>query len=155
MSLKYETEDGQSHEAVVVHKAEAEGALVIDRMTGMILSPIADRPDWSEGYACAILSEHRQFYTSRLGTYAEPELFAADDLGWIAVNHEGDEMEIDADAEHRMEVLAARLGIDRETGDVEATMREIELSHDHLRDPEDVSAIERSKEEGFAATGTH
>lgn len=149
MPLKYETEDGEQHAAVTIHSIGHEGSLVVDALTGAILTPMMERPDWSEGLAVALLYEHVHFYTSRLGHYGTPEVYAKEDLAWVGVSHDGDELEIEADAEYRMDRLASNLGIDREEGTLEGAIAEAEMSFDRLRTKDDVAALEANQAQGF------
>jgi hypothetical protein len=142
--LKFETPDGQAHEALMVHASGQPGAVVLDRLTGVILTPIMDRPDWADGLAVALLEEHRQFYTSRTGRYNEPELFELSDLGWVGVNERGEEIEVDAIAEYRMDILATTYGMDREDGDMGEALAEAEIAMDHHRTPEEEGAMEQA-----------
>ena len=98
----------------LVHKANAEGGLAIDGLTGLVIQPLDERPDWSEGLVCALFVEHHNFYLSRLGkapTLASPLAF--EDFSWVAVNAEGDELELEADSEHRMNNIAEAVGVVR------------------------------------------
>jgi hypothetical protein len=155
MSLKFEDAQGRRYDAVVVHNQGHEGAIVLDKLTGIIVTPNEDRPDWAGGLAVALLSEHRQFYTSRLGpSYNTPDLFDIRDLGFIGVNEQGDEIEVSADYEFRMDYLAAALGLDREEGTFGETVAEVEISMDHLRGPEEIGALEDAGAELTERTGT-
>lgn len=145
MTLKYEhPETGNVHEVVMVHATEQPGSLILDRMTGVILTPIMSRPDWAEGLATALLDEHRHFWKSRLGTYAEPELFDFRDLGFIGVNEAGDQVELFADTEYRMEVLATILEVDRDDGDINKALADYEIGLDHYREDGEVAALEEA-----------
>lgn len=135
----------------MVHNPDHEGSLMVDRRTGVIVTPLMERPEWADGLAVALLEEHRQFYESRTGSYEQPALFALGDLGWIGVDSEtGEEMEQSASDGVRQERLATLLGADAETGDITGYLAEIELSFDTPRSPEEASAIEDAQEEGFS-----
>lgn len=146
----------------LVHRTDHEGALQINATTGIIVTPNDERPDWADGLTCALLNERHQFYASRLGeagyteTMRNPEVLNYADLGWIAVDEAGDEVEIEADAEHRMQTLADLIGVDRETGEITGTvMAEAEIAFDKQRSPEEMAAFEQSQEAGFdKATAT-
>ncbi len=105
---------------VLVHKVNEEGALVLDAITGRITTPLDERPEWSDGLAVAMFNERDQFYSSRLGDkytaeHKHPEMIAYQDLTWLgAGENEGEAVEIEADADYRMEVVSEILGIDRE-----------------------------------------
>lgn len=118
---------------ITVHKEGEEGSLEVDFDTGTITTQVDDRPDWAEGLSTALLSERHQFYAQRLGEkYAEehsrPSGIAYQDLGWIGAGEGGELMEISADHEYRMEIVAKVLGIDREAdGKLEGTLTEVEI----------------------------
>lgn len=104
---------------IIVHKEGEEGTLQVDAMTGALLTPTDDRPAWSEGLAAALLQERVTFYEIRFGKGSEAfkatvnaDAIEFADLGWIGVNEDGDEIEIEASSEHRSEVVAKALGID-------------------------------------------
>lgn len=105
---------------VLVHKEGEEGVFTIDRLTGRITTPIDERPEWCDGLATALIQERLKFYKDRLGDgtqFAAIEAATAieySDLGWIGVDAEGDEVEIEADPATRTEMLAAALGMDEE-----------------------------------------
>lgn len=107
---------------IIVHKADHEGALHIDGLTGQVLTPPDDRPEWSDGFAVALLAERTGWYEQRLGQHLpdpirKPEMLDVADLGWIAFDAEGEEVEIEADTDHRMDILASILDVDREDFD--------------------------------------
>lgn len=102
---------------IIVHKKGEEGAFHVDAMTGLVLTPPEERPMWSEGLATAMLAERVGYYERALGTnipegLRAPDAIAYEDLSWIGVDQEGDEVEIEANAEFRSEVLAELLSID-------------------------------------------
>lgn len=145
----------------LVHKKDAEGALIIDALTGHIIQDPMERPDWSEGLSVALLGERLGYYNTRLGHHftddmKKPEAYAYEDLGWIGVDGEGDPLEIEADAEHRMSVIAEVLGVNREDGTVTGTVAaEVEIAFDKERTGDEVAALELAQSHGFEqATGT-
>jgi hypothetical protein len=128
---------------VPVHKEGAEGAIEVDRDTGIILTKTDQRPDWAEGLAVALLAERHTFYTRRLGTaftedMKHPKSLAFQDLGWIGMDQEQNECELSADGEYRMDVVAKVLGINREDFETEAPFgqtvaeAEIDLEARHI-----------------------
>lgn len=152
---------GATGKVAMVHKKDCEGALLIDAITGYVLPEQHDRPEWSDGLSLAQFSERHQFYTARLGNelytaeMKNPELYAYEDLSWLGVNTDadseeaGNEVSIDADSEHRMEVLAAVLGIDREIegeGAVEGAYAEIEISRDYHRSGAEMAAFTEAQQ---------
>jgi hypothetical protein len=154
-----------SAKPIVVHKAGEEGTIMIDRMSGMVMTKTDDRPDWADDLAVALLAERTTFYTSRLGPASGDKLSKLDymayqDLGWIGLDAEGDEVEIEADTEFRMEAVAQVLGVDREEGSIPNAIAEAELDADFSRTVAEATAIdeelrERAFESGAAvAQGT-
>lgn len=114
-----------------------EGSFQIDALTGMVQN-VQDVPEWATGVATALLAERADFYTKRLGAekaadHLSSQLVQFNDLGWIGVDNEGDEVSIDAGEEHRREVVAKLLGmsIDPAHGDIDQahgpTMRSLQL----------------------------
>jgi hypothetical protein len=105
---------GLDGKPVLVHKKGCEGALVIGSLSGRIIQPIMERPDWAEGLSVALLAERHEFYMSRLGIApGESPMLEFEDLGWVGVNAEGEAIELTADSEFRMDVLAETLGVIR------------------------------------------
>lgn len=158
---------GLTGHIALVHRKDAEGVLQIDAVTGQVLPGQHDRPDWAEGLVMAMLAERHIFYASRLGEDAytaemrNPEVFAFEDLEWLALktspeeNGADDEYVVEADSEHRMDVIAAALGINRETGEVADVLAEIEVASDNFRSQEELDALIAAQAQGFeAATGT-
>lgn len=171
---------GATGKQAMVHKKDAEGILLIDAVTGFVLPEQHDRPEWSDGLSLAQFSERHQFYTSRLGNdlYSEemrtPDLYAFEDLSWLGVitdvdsEEAGNETVIEADYEHRAEVLAAVLVIERDADKneeagfaaVTGALAEIEISRDYHRTGADMEAFTQAQQEksfeqsGLKKTGT-
>lgn len=148
---------------LTVHRTDHEGVLQVNALTGIITTPNDERPDWAEGLTCALLAEHKQFYASRLGEAGvklaseTAEMLNYEDLGWIGVDEDGNEVEIEAQAEFRMNLIADLIGVDRETGEITGgkVLAEAEIAMDRNRTPEEAAAFEHSQEVGFdKATGT-
>jgi hypothetical protein len=151
---------------VLIHKKDAEGALIVNAMTGIIQQDQNDRPEWAEGLSTALLSERLQFYTTRLGPHftdelRNPDVLAFEDLGFIGVDEEGEPIELEADAEHRMETISTVFGIDRERNEdgvgthTGYTVSEVEIGMQSTRSQEEQAAFERAAEQGFERqTGT-
>jgi hypothetical protein len=119
---------GLDGKPILVHKKDAEGGLAIGSLSGRILTPIMERPDWAEGLAVALLAERHEFYLSRLGpVFAEQrdadEVVAFEDLGWIAADATGEQTELEADSEFRMDVIAEAAGVIR-TDDLSDTRQD-------------------------------
>lgn len=147
---------------VIVHKEGDEGAVAIERLTGKILTPIMDRPGWAEGLVTALPQERLSYYEKRLGTSAALESLRAapaieySDLGWVGVDAEGDELEIEANPDFRADMMAAALGIDRDTGDLGMVLAEREVSRENLqRTPEELNALSESVKQGFGEAAAH
>lgn len=152
---------GLSGKVALVHKNGAEGVLQIDALTGQVVPGQHDRPEWAEGLVMANYAARHIFYAARLGDQnytaemRNPEVFAFEDLDWLALNMEdGEEVEIAADDEHRMNVLAVALGVDRETGNIKGVVAETEIASDQTRSAEELAALTSAQQERFAATGT-
>lgn len=149
-TLQYTNPAGQTFDVIPVHKLGEEGSLLVDRRTGVIVSPLMEHPDWAEGLAVALLEEHRRWYTLRAGSYQEPDILEMSDLGWIGIDPEtGDEAEIYASEDMRQERLAHLLHMDPETGDIAGALAEVEHAFDQARTSEEASAIEHSQEQDF------
>jgi hypothetical protein len=149
-----------SKDSIVIHKEGEEGALTVNRYTGVITTPGSERPEWAQGLATAMLAERIEFYGKRLGTdsqafknLADPQAIAFNDLAWIGVDANGDEIEIEADGDHRMDVVAQLIGVDRETGEVSGTiLAERDTMRENTpRTPEEQAALEESLKEGFGS----
>jgi hypothetical protein len=142
-----------------VHKKDAEGMLAIDAYTGQVIPGQEDKPEWAEGLVLAQLAARHIFYASRLGAkyddeHKSPEVYAYEDLDWLALDMEtGDETEINADDEFRMEVMAGVLGIDRETGDIKGVLAETEVAMDYTRTDAEQQALEEAQAQRISAVG--
>lgn len=116
---------------ITVHKEGEEGSLEVDFDTGIITTEVDHRPEWAEGLSTALLTERTQFYEQKLGPkyseeHARPSGIAYQDLGWIGAGEDGELMEVSADRDYRMQIVADVLGIDREaTGDADADDRKL------------------------------
>ncbi|MCC5780514.1 hypothetical protein H7H48_15745 [Nitratireductor sp. B36] len=146
---------------IAVHMEGQEGALHIDGLTGQIVTPNQERPEWADGYAVALLAERIGWYEQRLGhqlpeAIRKPQLLTAQDLGWIGVDAEGDEVEIEANAEHRMELLAGYLGIDRTDFDQErnfaGAIAQADVDHTYVTQATDEATLEQVEGQGFSET---
>lgn len=153
--------------AILVHKLNEPGALRIDSLSGRILSEPDERPDWAEGLAVALVASRTVFYMQRLGKLPNDTLdglIAFEDLGWIAIDAEGGPIELEADAEYRMDKIAEATGINRSADLSAATMDNTdgELAHvltsAHVGEQVtagEATALEKALKEHFqAATGT-
>jgi hypothetical protein len=137
---------------IAVHMDGQVGAILIDMREGRVLTPADERPEWAEGYATALLVERIGWYETRLGEHLpedirSPQLMSAQDLGWIAVDIEGDEVEVEASLEHRMDILAKFLGIDRDDAEQAAQfatrLATAEVEHTYATHPADGQTLEQ------------
>lgn len=112
---------------ITVHAKDQEGSIQIDAVTGIVKPATegAEYPEWADGLVCAMLAERVSYYFGNDKTAPrldrarfEQEIIGADliafeDLGWVAVDPEGEPLEVEANAEYRMDRIAGLLGIDR------------------------------------------
>lgn len=123
-NLQANSRDPLGEQTTPVHKRDDEGVLFINSLNGLVTQPVDERPEWAEGLTAALLIERGKFYSDRLGPryakeHANPEVYAFEDLGWTAIDADGEPIELEADPEFRMSVVAEVLGIDR-TADLSA-----------------------------------
>lgn len=109
---------------IIVHKDGAEGSLELNAMTGQVVTPTDELPEWGQGLIVGLLIERKRWYETRLGKdlfashHRDPDAIVLQDLGWVALDPEtGEEMEMEADSEYRMGVVAQALGIDLTPGE--------------------------------------
>ncbi|WP_266031253.1 hypothetical protein [Brucella intermedia] len=135
---------------IAIVKEGHEGGLHIDAMTGQITTLPDERPDWADGYAVALLTERTGWYERRLGqqlaeNIRKPDVMDVRDLGWVAFDAEGEEVEVEADTDYRMDVLAKLLDVDRE--DFSANQRfkntvvEAEVAHTYVTNPTEEATL--------------
>lgn len=122
----------ETETAFHVHKTGHEGAIELSA-NGRVLTDLNERPEWAHGLGAAMLFERTKFYTDRVGPVASEHLamnvIDMDDLSWVAFDHEGDEVEVLASNEFRMETLATMLGVDEE-GEIHGAIAEYTISRD-------------------------
>lgn len=142
----------------IVIKTGEEGGLHIHAMTGQVLTEMDQRPVWAEGYAVALLAERTGWYEKRLGQHLSdelraPEIYNVADLGWIAFDAEGEEVEIEADTDHRMDNLAAILDVDRTDFDqglqFKNVLTEAEVNHSYTTHPTTEATLAEVEGQGF------
>jgi hypothetical protein len=102
---------------ITIHKTDEEGILNIDAMTGQVTTPGEEIPDWAAGLAVANLNERRSYYQRAFGPSVSdkllsPKVLNCDDLVWIGVDAEGDEVMIHASEELRSQYVTAAYDID-------------------------------------------
>lgn len=158
---------------LVVHKDNEEGGILIGRESGHIYTSSFDRPEWAAQFHNALLGEWTTFYKDRFGEaymllHKQPAVFNFDDLGWIGMGEEGEEIEEPANMDYRLGVVQAVLidaGIIQATDTVDLseyrhgddlTSIGIDLDLDRERTPEQAAALDRAATSGFAPmkTGT-
>lgn len=141
---------------ILVHKEGAEGSIELHALTGQVTTPTDELPDWAEGLIVGLIVERKRWYETRLGKerfeaqHRDPHAIIMQDLGWVAIDPEtGEEMEVEADSEYRMGVIAKVLGIDLEPGATGETsenfgkvLAEVEIALDTNRTVEEASAID-------------
>ena len=170
-----------SGQTVLVHKANHEGAIQIDPVTGYVLTPQDDRPEWASELTIAQTTERHLFYTDRLrGLYtaerSHPEVMAFEDLAWFGVreypadapyiNTETNEAEyselytVSADEEFRtnqlMEAMTLTSELDaegNETGSIYGAEVEVAIAEDNLRSAEELAELEADQKQGMQAVG--
>jgi hypothetical protein len=115
-----------------VHKSGHEGVIELTA-NGRVNTDLNERPEWAHGLGAALLAERVKFYTDRIGPEAKSHLdnntIDMDDLSWVAFDHEGDEVEVLASNEFRMETLATLLGVDGE-GEIHGAIAEKYIAED-------------------------
>ena len=119
-----EVTDHLTTKFIIVHKNGEEGMLLVDRKTGKVASASNEAPIWADGLLVAALASRTGWYEQRLGSHLPDELRSprainADDLDWVALDAEGDIVEIEAVMEYRTQMLGELLEIDLESDDLE------------------------------------
>lgn len=126
------TSGGLDGSPILVHKQNAEGGITVGSLSGRILTPLMERPEWTEGLAVAKLADRYSWYQTRLGKdVASDKIVAFEDLGWVCVDAVGEEFETEADTEFRMNIVAEATGTVR-TDDLSSTEQDnttLELAH--------------------------
>jgi hypothetical protein len=140
---------------LTVHKEGAEGTLQVNALTGRILTPVDDRPDWSEGLAACLPQSRITWYMKRLGekhptvqTIKDAEVVAFQDLDWVGVNADQQTVELDADPEFRMEAVTKVLGIS-EDGSEGLEGISYEPHSNRTRTRQEIEALDEGISQGF------
>lgn len=143
----------------IVHKNDEEGAIHVDAMTGAILTPNEERPDWTDGLATALLAERVGYYERSLGHHLPENMRTPDamnyaDLSWIGVDAEGDEVEIEASQDFRSEVLSTVLEIDTSAEGWEQLMANAVAGHEsdytYMSQPTDEETLAEAEGQTFS-----
>lgn len=146
---------------LIITKADCEGTIRINALDGRVVQDEAN-PEWSEGLAVAMLAERIGYYEGRLGKAAAGEILGADtiafeDLGWLGVDNEQNEVTVDADAEHRMGVIAKAMGVDLE-GALEQDglkgLAEAEIAMDAHRTGAEAADLDQATKDAFIGGNT-
>lgn len=146
---------------ILIHTEGQEGGFFIHGVTGQIITTDEDHemPEWAEeAIVNANLQERRTWYTQRIGETAfvalgTPDALEYKDLGWIAVDQEGDLVEIDADVQWRSENLAELLNIDTDADafdkTIEGVTHEALIADDYRRNPTDEATLAEAEGKTF------
>lgn len=144
---------------VMIHKNGEEGGFHIDAMTGAILTPSNERPDWADGLATAMLAERVGHYERALGhhlpeTMRTPQAINYADLSWVGVDAEGDEVEIEASQDFRSEVISTILEIDTSVEGWEKLMENAIAGHEadytYMTQPTDEQTLAEAEGKDFS-----
>ncbi|TPJ33698.1 hypothetical protein [Mesorhizobium sp. B2-8-3] len=143
---------------IIITKTGEEGAIFIDHLEGKVLTAADERPEWADGLANAMLAERSGWYEKRLGKQlsaelARPETIAFEDLEWIGIDAEGDEVHLEADQDYRMDKLAEMMGIDRQDFDGEKNFKNAiasaEVAHTYATQPTSEATLEEAEGQSF------
>lgn len=143
---------------IIITKGGEEGSILIDHLDGRVLTPADERPQWADGLAAAMLVERTGWYEKRLGAQlsaeqARPDIIAFEDLEWVAIDAEADEVHLEADADFRMETLATIMGIDREDFDgvtnFQKSIASAEATHTYKTQPTEEATLAEAEGKDF------
>lgn len=140
---------------ITVHKEGAEGSLQVDAYTGLIKTPLIQRPDWAEGLTNCLLQERTVFYQKRLGPAykGQESALAFQDLSWLGLDAEQAECQLDADSDYRSDVVAKALGIDREDFETEQPFGSVVAEAELDLEKRDLARSEASEDNAELLTG--
>jgi hypothetical protein len=148
---------------IIVTKTNEDGAIQIDARDYSIVTPAHERPEWADGIAVASYAERTKWYESRLGTQLpeelrSPEVLNFADLSWIGHDEAGDEVELDADNDYRMDVLSEILGVDRERVNEDPILNgnvvSVEVDRDYAENPTDEMTLRQVEGLDFSTVST-
>ena len=103
---------------IAIVNGDLEGGFHINATDFQVIQEGPDSlPEWAQGVVVGLMGERNGWYEKRLGTQLpesvlKPEVLQFKDLEWLALDHNGDEVHIEADPEVRMANLATILGLD-------------------------------------------
>lgn len=100
----------------IVHSGH-EGGFFIDATTFQVIQEGDNLPEWAQGVVVGLMGERNAWYEKRLGQnlpqeIMKPQVMEFGDLEWLALDHNGDEVHIEADTEVRYNTLAKYIGLD-------------------------------------------
>ena len=116
ITMDYSEKELRMTNRIAIIKDGHEGGIHIEALTGQVIQE-GELPAWAEGYVVAALKERTGWYEQRLGANLpphiyQPEVMKADDLEWLGLDAEGEEVHIEASLETRFENLATYMGLD-------------------------------------------
>jgi len=149
---------------ITVHHVGLEGSIQVNAQTGIVATPVDDRPTWADGLVCALLAERLSYYygnevlAPRVSREHWPEfgttpIIAYQDLGWVALTNEGEQVEIEADLSYRQSLVAGALGLnlDPEAEVLEGAISvEAAIAGDVMRTTSEMEVIDSMAEVGFS-----
>lgn len=146
---------------IAIIKAGHEGGIHIDALSGQVIQE-GELPAWAEGYVVAALSERTGWYEKRLGiqlpeAIRKPEVILVDDLEWLGLDGEGDEVHIEASNDTRMECLAKHMGLDLDAEGFEHSplmqqaIARAEATHTYATHETDEATLEEAEGQTFGA----
>jgi hypothetical protein len=102
---------------IAIVNGDLEGGFHIDATTFQVIQDGTDSlPEWAQGVVVGLMGERNGWYEKRMGQLPEavmkPDTIQFGDLEWLALDHNGDEVHIEANEEVRHQVLAGYLGLD-------------------------------------------
>ncbi|MBK1871593.1 hypothetical protein [Taklimakanibacter albus] len=147
---------------LLIHKVGEEGTIEIDAMTGQLVTPVDDRPEWADKLAAASLAERIGWYEQRVGKTKAAEHLTTDgpiafqDLTWVGLDDEQTEVEIEADNDFRMQCLGELLGIDLEAAEKDAdfgkVLADVSVAHQPQRTDAELAEMSEADKQGFGVS---
>ncbi len=161
MTIEKEYQMTKHNDRILIHTEGQEGGFFISAITGEIIRDdhSEELPEWAEeALVNANLQERRTWYTQRIGETAflklgTPDAIEYKDLGWVAVDQEGDLVEIDADNQWRSENLANLLNIDTDADAfdkaIEGATHEALIADEYRKNPTDEETLAEVEGKSF------
>lgn len=139
---------------VAITKQGEEGVIEIDAKDGRVLTNSEALPSWAEWVVIAMLNERTGWYQQRTGAtiiLGEHESF--EDFEWLGLDHNGDEVHIEADQEFRMAKLADMLGVDlmdiEDAKEFHGQIASAEAEHTYRSQPADEVTLREAERTTF------